>query len=127
MPKTISIFAKTRLNPPLCRLNQGQMPPQTRRHFNSPCRLSISDDDSSKEFTNIIYEKTIGKTIAKITINQPERRNAFRPWTIKEPIRAFNVARDDSSIGVIILTGKDLRHFSVEEIGGQIWNLKKVQ
>ncbi|KAI3732739.1 hypothetical protein L1987_63947 [Smallanthus sonchifolius] len=40
------------------------------------------------------------------TINRPERRNAFRPHTIMELIRAFNDARDDSMIGVIILTGK---------------------
>lgn len=42
----------------------------------------------------------------QITINRPERRNAFRPHTIKELIRAFNDARDDGSVGVIILTGK---------------------
>lgn len=42
----------------------------------------------------------------QITINRPERRNAFRPHTVKELIRAFNDARDDSSVGVIILTGK---------------------
>lgn len=44
----------------------------------------------------------------QITINRPERRNAFRPHTIKELIRAFNDARDDISVGVIILTGKVL-------------------
>lgn len=44
--------------------------------------------------------------LPQITINRPERRNAFRPNTIKELIRAFNDARDDNSIGVIILTGK---------------------
>lgn len=42
----------------------------------------------------------------QITINRPERRNAFRPHTVKELIRAFNDARDDASVGVIILTGK---------------------
>ncbi|KAF7809303.1 1,4-dihydroxy-2-naphthoyl-CoA synthase, peroxisomal [Senna tora] len=44
--------------------------------------------------------------VLQITINRPERRNAFGPHTIKELIRAFNDARDDSSVGVIILTGK---------------------
>lgn len=44
--------------------------------------------------------------VLQITINRPERRNAFRPQTIKELIRAFNDARDDVSVGVIILTGK---------------------
>ncbi|KAH9614876.1 hypothetical protein KSS87_012374 [Heliosperma pusillum] len=68
-------------------------------------------DDSGKEFIDIIYEKAVGEGIAKITINRPERRNAFRPLTIKEMIRAFDDARDDSSIGVIILTGKGSKAF----------------
>ncbi|XP_044480686.1 1,4-dihydroxy-2-naphthoyl-CoA synthase, peroxisomal-like isoform X3 [Mangifera indica] len=63
-------------------------------------------DESGKKFTDIIYKKAVGEGIAKITINRPERRNAFRPQTIKELIWAFNDARDDSSIGVIILTGQ---------------------
>ncbi|KAL8532664.1 hypothetical protein ACS0TY_009031 [Phlomoides rotata] len=63
-------------------------------------------DDSGKEFVDIIYEKTVGEGIAKITINRPEKRNAFRPQTVKELMRAFNDARDDNSIGVIIFTGK---------------------
>ena len=44
--------------------------------------------------------------IAKITINRPEKRNAFRPQTVKELIHALDVARDDPSVGVVILTGK---------------------
>ena len=44
--------------------------------------------------------------LLQITINRPERRNAFRPHTVKELMRAFNDARDDSSVGVIVLTGK---------------------
>ncbi|KAL3636354.1 hypothetical protein CASFOL_020901 [Castilleja foliolosa] len=63
-------------------------------------------DESGKEYTDIIYEKAVGEGIAKITINRPERRNAFRPQTVKELMRAFNDARDDNSIGVIIFTGK---------------------
>ncbi|GLT36577.1 hypothetical protein SLA2020_109460 [Shorea laevis] len=63
-------------------------------------------DDSGKEFEDIIYEKAVDEGIAKITINRPERRNAFRPQTIKELMRAFNDARDDGAVGVIILTGK---------------------
>ncbi|KAM7487301.1 hypothetical protein LguiB_024785 [Lonicera macranthoides] len=72
---------------------------------------TIAFDDSGKAFTDIIYEKAVGEAIAKITINRPERRNAFRPQTIKELIRAFNDARDDSSVGVIILTGKGTKAF----------------
>ncbi|KAL1209090.1 1,4-dihydroxy-2-naphthoyl-CoA synthase, peroxisomal [Cardamine amara subsp. amara] len=67
--------------------------------------------DNNKEFVDIIYEKAVGEGIAKITINRPERRNAFRPQTIKELMRAFNDARDDSSVGVIILTGKGTKAF----------------
>ncbi|CAO2829434.1 unnamed protein product [Amaranthus hypochondriacus] len=76
-----------------------------------PVLWNPATDDSGKEFTDIIYEKANGEAIAKITINRPERRNAFRPETIKELIRAFDDARDDSSIGVIILTGKGTKAF----------------
>jgi naphthoate synthase len=44
--------------------------------------------------------------IAKITINRPEVRNAFRPQTVKELIEAFNIVRDDSEVGVVILCGE---------------------
>lgn len=56
------------------------------------------------EFTDILYHKS-EEGIAKITINRPEVRNAFRPLTVKEMIDALGDARDDESIGVIILTG----------------------
>lgn len=71
----------------------------------------IACDESGTEFTDIIYEKAVSEGIAKITINRPDRRNAFRPQTVKELIRAFNDARDDSSVGVIILTGKGTKAF----------------
>jgi naphthoate synthase len=58
----------------------------------------------SGDYTDIIYEKAEG--IAKITINRPERRNAFRPETVSQMYHAFNDAREDSTIGVILLTGK---------------------
>lgn len=58
----------------------------------------------SKNYKDIIYEKSEG--IAKITINRPEVRNAFRPETVLEMYNAFENAREDSSIGVILLTGK---------------------
>ncbi|WP_461003684.1 1,4-dihydroxy-2-naphthoyl-CoA synthase [Streptomonospora sediminis] len=57
----------------------------------------------SGEYTDIIYETAEG--IAKITINRPERHNAFRPQTLFELQSAFNAARDDSDVGVIIFTG----------------------
>jgi len=55
-------------------------------------------------FTDIKYEKADG--IAKITINRPQVRNAFRPLTVKEMSAAFNDARDDAQVGVVILTGE---------------------
>jgi len=57
----------------------------------------------AKEYQDIIYEKMDG--IAKITINRPEKRNAFRPETTLEMYDAFADAREDSNIGVILLTG----------------------
>jgi naphthoate synthase len=58
-----------------------------------------------KSYQDIRLERT-KDGIAKITINRPEVRNAFRPQTVQEMIDAFNVCRDDSSIGVVILTGE---------------------
>src|SRR5690606_21014149 len=55
------------------------------------------------DYEDIIYETYEG--MAKITINRPEVRNAFRPKTVMEMIDAFSRARDDRDIGVIILTG----------------------
>ncbi len=54
-------------------------------------------------YEEIVYETHRG--IAKISINRPERRNAFTPLTVNELYAAFTQARDDASIGVIILTG----------------------
>jgi naphthoate synthase len=54
-------------------------------------------------YTDILYHKTDG--IAKITINRPEKRNAFRPKTVFELYDAFADAREDQSIGVVLLTG----------------------
>jgi len=57
-----------------------------------------------REFSDIIYEKN-GEGAARVTINRPERRNAFRPQTVDEMIAAFADARDDASVGVVLLTG----------------------
>lgn len=56
------------------------------------------------DYTDIKYHKAEG--IAKITINRPEVRNAFRPLTVKEMIHALDDARDDHEVGVIIITGE---------------------
>ena len=62
-----------------------------------------------QEYTDIVYET--GEGIAKITINRPEVRNAFRPTTLFELSSAFNTARDDPDTGVIILTGAGTQAF----------------
>ncbi|EFA69620.1 1,4-dihydroxy-2-naphthoyl-CoA synthase [Cylindrospermopsis raciborskii S07] len=56
-----------------------------------------------KHYDDILYEKIDG--IAKITINRPHKRNAFRPETIFEIYEAFCDAREDINIGVVLLTG----------------------
>ena len=58
---------------------------------------------SAGEFADILYEK--GDGIAKILINRPEVKNAFRPQTLAELREAFNRARDDLEVGSIIFTG----------------------
>ena len=60
-------------------------------------------------YQDIRYEKWQG--LAKITINRPEVRNAFRPQTLFEMSAAFEDARDDSEVGVIILTGQGEQAF----------------
>ena len=62
------------------------------------------------EFEDIIFEKS-DEGIAKITINRPEVRNAFRPLTVREMQQALEDAREDSGIGVIILTGAGEKAF----------------
>jgi naphthoate synthase len=61
-------------------------------------------------YKDIIYSKA-EEGIAKIVINRPEVRNAFRPETVKELQAAFADARDDADIGVIILTGQGREAF----------------
>ena len=61
------------------------------------------DWQTAKTYTDILYQKADG--IAKVTINRPHRRNAFRPKTVFEMYDAFVDAREDSSIGVVLLTG----------------------
>ena len=60
------------------------------------------------DFTDITYSLGTGayQGVAKITISRPQKRNAFRPQTLFELSDAFNAARDDDRVGVIILTGQ---------------------
>jgi naphthoate synthase len=54
-------------------------------------------------YSDILYHKADG--IARITINRPEKRNAFRPETVSQLVHAFTDSRDDPSVGVVLLTG----------------------
>jgi naphthoate synthase len=62
-----------------------------------------------ENFKDIKYQ--VGDGIAKITINRPEVRNAFRPQTLAELRSAFDLARDHTEVGVIILTGEGTEAF----------------
>ena len=63
----------------------------------------------AEKFTDVIYE--VAEGMAKITINRPEVRNAFRPQTLFELAEAFNLARDNDQVGVIIFTGAGTEAF----------------
>src|SRR4051795_1120424 len=65
---------------------------------------------AAAEFEDIRYE-TSGDGIAKITIARPEVRNAFRPQTVVEMSQAFDLAREDGDVGVIVLTGEGDKAF----------------
>lgn len=56
-----------------------------------------------KTYSDILYQKADG--MAKITINRPEKRNAFRPETVAQMYEAFTDAREDQAVGVVLLTG----------------------
>jgi naphthoate synthase len=61
------------------------------------------DWQAAKTYTDILYHKAGG--IAKVTINRPAKRNAFRPLTVAEMFDAFSDVREDPKIGVVLLTG----------------------
>jgi naphthoate synthase len=76
------------------------------RHKDAPPEEELYapiDWQRAGDYGDILYEK--GDGLAKITINRPERRNAFRPQTLAELRDAFTHARDDLEVGVIIFTG----------------------
>jgi naphthoate synthase len=80
-----------------------------KREFGSRAIPQWKDATGDEKFTDVIYEVADG--IAKITINRPEVRNAFRPQTIIELQSAFSLARDNEEVGVIILTGAGTEAF----------------
>jgi naphthoate synthase len=71
--------------------------------------MAVIEWSEAGSFTDIEYHKAEG--IAKITINRPDVRNAFRPLTVKEMSQALEDAREDEQIGVVILTGKGNKAF----------------
>ena len=81
--------------------------PRQYRWANTLRRVSVTWTDAG-DYTDIRYEKSDPPTpgIAKITINRPEVRNAFRPQTLVEVSEAMERAREDTDVGVIILTGE---------------------
>jgi naphthoate synthase len=70
--------------------------------------MPVSWTPAGGEYTDIRYEKSGDPTpgVAKITIDRPEVRNAFRPQTLFQLRDAFNRAQDDPEVGVIVLTGE---------------------
>jgi naphthoate synthase len=83
-------------------------------HARKASLAGVSDEGSATagvqwladgDYADIRYERSRDPGIAKITINRPEVRNAFRPQTVVELSDAFTRAREDTSVGVIVLTG----------------------
>lgn len=80
--------------------------------------------ESIKEYSDILFEKYDG--IGKITINRPRYRNAFTPTTVMQLSEAFDIAREDGSIRVVVLTGAGDKAFcsggdmNVKGLGGYI-------
>ncbi|SMF41522.1 1,4-Dihydroxy-2-naphthoyl-CoA synthase [Alteromonadaceae bacterium Bs31] len=70
----------------------------------SSIKPALDWQDCSGSYTDILYHKAAG--IAKITINRPEVRNAFRPKTVMEIRAALSDTRFDEAVGVVVLTGQ---------------------
>ena len=93
-------------------MNQINQPPknENQKSTKKPNSKTIEKWTPILTFKDIKFEKT-HDGIAKITLNRPHVRNAFRPQTVLEMKKAFERARDDSEIGVIILTGEGREAF----------------
>jgi naphthoate synthase len=74
-----------------------------KREFGNRAIPAWTTGVGGEKFTDVTYQ--VGEGMAKIAINRPEVRNAFRPQTIIELQEAFSLARDNSDVGVIIFTG----------------------
>ena len=71
--------------------------------------MLVPDWHTAKAYEDILFQKAEG--MAKVTINRPEVRNAFRPQTVFELLDAFDLARNDPEVGVVILTGAGTEAF----------------
>ncbi len=78
--------------------------------------------ETIKQYSEILFERN--DKVAKITINRPEKLNAFTPVTVQEMIEAFSICRDDSTIGVIILTGAGDKAFYCLMVSHLIFDIK---
>lgn len=87
----------------------GKVSKPIKREFGERRIPTWATAPGGEKFTDIKYEAAEG--MAKITINRPEVRNAFRPQTIIELKEAFDLARDNSEVGVIIFTGEGSEAF----------------
>ena len=88
------------------------LPPVPTPHKDAPPREQLYapiEWQQAAEYEDILYERAEG--IARITINRPEVRNAFRPQTLAELRDAFTRARDDTGVGAIIFTGAGTEAF----------------
>ncbi|HEX7125578.1 MAG TPA: enoyl-CoA hydratase-related protein, partial [Thermodesulfobacteriota bacterium] len=82
------------------------------RHKNAPSEEELYapiDWRAAGEYEDIRYETAEG--IAKITIDRPDVLNAFRPQTLIEISAAMELAREDTGVGVVVLTGEGERAF----------------
>jgi naphthoate synthase len=75
----------------------------TSREKRPTLRAMTPEWQVAKNYTDILYHKAGG--IARVTINRPAKRNAFRPLTVTEMVDAFTDAREDPDVGVVLLTG----------------------
>ena len=80
-----------------------------KREFGNRSIPAWATGAGGEKFTDITYQ--VAEGMAKIAINRPEVRNAFRPQTIIELIEAFHLARDNEDVGVIIFTGEGTEAF----------------
>ena len=114
-PARVHVVPRSRPQPPCrgarpARVSSGSPALLMAHHFTDrPTVSGPFEWEPVGDFTDVVYEKgrpgTDTAGIARVTINRPEVRNAFRPTTVTELIATIDDARDDPSIGVYVITG----------------------